>query len=826
MIKNNDFCRVKLHCFILLTFILISFALPAQKTVSGKRTNHAISLDGMLLETAWDEAETATDFINNYPNPGVASNFKSEVKFLYDDQYIYIGAKLTDANPDSIIAFLSERDDYGNADWFGVLIDPYGAGQNGFGFYVTAAGTELDAIIDQTNEDYSWNAVWRSKVKRIAEGWSLEIRIPLTQLRFPKETIQNWRINYIRNIRRNRETSHWSFVDPQQYGEIAQSGYIKGIENLGTPLRLSFSPYSTMYLEDSYDENSKSQNWGFRPRFGMDMKVGLSESFTLDATLVPDFGQTVSDRLVLNLSPFEIRYPENRPFFLEGMDLFGIGDLFYSRRIGAESYLKEQALDSAAIDPNSTISSIPDRAQLINALKISGRTKGGLGIGVFNAIENRSYLNYRDSAGNDHKILAHPLSNYNVFVLSQNLKNNANIALLNTNVIRPEINVLSNVSTLRGLVFNKSRVYSISANTQVSVNSSGNKVNVGRSSAISFQKVKGVNQFNIDYYDCDQNYNPTELGFLPRNNFFGFYGRYRWTGYEATKRLLRRNFSAENTVEYLYKPTKFGYWSVNSEYIVTTKKFLSAGVSLNFYPLGERDFFESRTFGIPVNFPASFQYGGFYSSDYSKRFALDYYVYHRVFDRKGMSNLDLNISPRIRIAPKVFTVLSSTVNRYFNNFGYVRVTDTNYTDQITLGNRERWIVTNSIALDYNFTKTFSLKLRFNHYWQEVSYKSFMELLDDGSYRTSDYSGTDTLGHSYHNTSFNAFTVDFDLRWVVYPGSEIRFVWKYNIYASKNGLDYGYFKTFNNLFDNPYLNSFSVKGLFYIDAGKWFRKKSA
>lgn len=816
---------MKLRLPILLTFILISFCFLAQKTVSGKRTNHALFLDGMLLEVAWDEAETATNFINNYPNPGVESKYKSEVKFLYDDQYLYIGAKLTDNQPDSIMTFLSERDDFGNADWFGVLIDPYGAGQNAFGFYVTAAGTELDAIINQDEEDYSWNAVWRSKVKRIAEGWSVEIRIPLTQLRFPKEQIQNWRINFVRNIRRNRETSHWSPVDPQQYGEIAQSGYITGIENLGNPLRLSFSPYSTIYMDDSYDENTQSQNWEFRPRFGMDMKVGLSESFTLDATLIPDFGQTVSDRLVLNLSPFEVRYPENRPFFLEGMDLFGIGDLFYSRRIGAESYLKGQALDSATQDPNNRVSSVPDRAQLINALKISGRTKGGLGVGVFNALENRSFLEYEDSTGSNRKILAHPLSNYNVFVLSQNLKNNANISLLNTNVIRPEINVISNVSILEGLVFNKSKVFSIAANTKISVNSDGNNIDVGRSSFISFRKVKGVNQFNLDYYDSDEKYNSNEMGFLPRNNFFGFYGRYEWTGYHATKRLLRRNFSAESTLEYLYRPSKLGYLSINTEYIITTKKFLTAGVSLNYYPLGERDFFESRVFGIPVHFPASFQYGGFYSSDYSKRFALDYSVYHRIFERKGMSNLDVNLSPRIRITPKIFTIFSSTVSRYFNNFGYVRVTDTNYTDQIILGNRERWIVTNSIAFDYNFTKTFTLKLRFNHYWQEVSYRSFLELQENGSTRASAYSGVNSLGQSYHNTSFNAFTVDFDLRWVIYPGSEIRFVWKYNIYASKNGLDYGYFNTFRNLFDNPYLNSFSVKGLFYIDAGKWFKKKA-
>ncbi len=791
--------------------------------MQGSRIDSVITLDGMLTEEAWQKASAATDFVINFPNPGVQSTYPSEVKFLFDDNYIYIGANLKDPHPDSILSFLSERDDFGNADFFGVTIDPYGSGQNAFGFYVTAAGTELDALINQTSEDYSWNVVWRSQVKLTSEGWSLEIRIPLTQLRFSKENIQNWRINFARSIRRNRETAYWSPVDPQQYGEIAQSGFLTGIENLGNPLRLSFSPYTTMYVEDAYNPQKQQQEWGFRPRFGMDMKLGLSEGFTLDATLIPDFGQTVSDRLVLNLSPFEVRYPENRPFFLEGMDLFGIGDLFYSRRIGDESYLKYQAIDSVSQDTSNQILSVPDRAQLINALKISGRTKKGLGIGVFNAIENSSHLKYKDSLGQEREVLAHPFSNYNVFVLSQNLKNNANVSFLNTNVLRPEIGLVSNVTNLSTLLFTRDRKYSFNVYTKVSMLSQNQTTALGRSSSFSFNKVQGAHVFTLQYYDADDQYNPTEVGYLQRNNYAGFYGKYRWTGYEATRHHIRRNVIVNNTVEFLYKPFNFAAWSVNGEFIATTKKFHTYGLSLDANPIGEMNFFESRVVGVPVKYPTSFQAGGFFSGNYAKNFALDFYVYHRVFDRKGMGLLEANVSPRIRISPKIFTVLSSTVERYFNDFGYVRVTDPIYSDNIILGNRNRWIVTNSIDFDYSFTKTFRLKLRFNHYWQEVAYRSFMELTNDGTTIGTNYTGADLVGKSYHHTSYNAFTVDFDLRWVVYPGSEIRFVWKYNIYASKNALDLNYFRTFNGLFENPYLNSFSVKALFYIDAGKWYKK---
>lgn len=782
-------------------------------------TTSEIVLDGILNESIWTELPVAKDFIVNYPAAGTASAFPTRVQFTYDDEAIYIAAELDDIRPDSVLSILSQRDDFGNADWFGVLIDPYGSGQNGFGFYVTAAGVECDAIISQTDNDYSWNSIWKSRVVRTEKGWSLEMRIPLTQLRFPTKEIQTWKINFKRQVRRRREYSYWSPVDPQQYGELTQSGSLTGLSNLGNPLRLSFSPYSTAYLENFYNEQSGNQEWRFRPRFGMDVKLGLSESFTLDATVVPDFGQTVSDRLVLNLSPFEVRYAENRPFFLEGTDLFGIGDLFYSRRIGAETTKGGFLVDSLSQTGN-TVESAPSQAQLVNATKLSGRTKFGLGIGIFNAVEKRSYVTYTDSSGNKREALAHPLTNYNVFVLSQNLKGNSNVSLVNTNVYRPDLNQFANVSGLESLLLTKNQKYSFFFRSQLSAIESGlGKSQLGTNSYAKFERVQGVYTYWVDYYLCSKQFDPNDLGFLPNSNFQGSTASLKWTGYEPKGRFLRRNLVATTNVEFLYTPSKFAYWFVEGRAIGTFKNFLTTGFEVTVFPIGSVDHFESRTFGIPVNFPASVTYNYFYSSDYSKKYALDFSISNTTFNANKMNELNFNVGPRVRFSDKLFSFVGVGVNRFFNDYGFVRVADTNYLNEIILGVRNRWIINNSISVDYTFTNRMGIQLRLNHYWQEVQYSNFRQLQQNGNTEQSTYTGLSNEGSSNHNTSYNAFTLDLNYRWVIFPGSEIRFVWKFNIYASKKNLDVNYFRTFDSLFDQPQLNSFSIRALFYLNAGK-------
>ncbi len=816
--------KLYLNVLLLFVFLLGGGVSYAQRSIPAQRITEPISLDGELNEAFWNTVPVADSFIINYPTPGLPANCQTTVQMAYDDHAVYFGVKLHDVTPDSVLSILSQRDDFGNADWFGILIDPYGAGQNGFAFAVTAAGVELDAIINKDDQDFTWNAVWKSRVVLTADGWSLEMRIPLSQLRFPKQSIQTWRINFQRQVRRRREMSYWSPVDPTVYGEITQSGHVTGLADLFSPLRLSFSPYTTAYVENYYNDQSGDQEWRFRQRFGMDMKYGLSEAFTLDATLVPDFGQTASDRLVLNLSPFEIRYNENRPFFLEGMDLFGIGDLFYTRRIGGPTMKGAYLVDSLQSTGN-TVTSASAQAQLINASKISGRTKKGLGIGVFNAVEKRSFVTYKDSLGNEREILAHPLTNYNIFVLSQNLRNNGNISYLNTNVYRPELKQFANANDFQTTLLNKNRTYSLLVEGRTSLIQNPLETLFGHNIYTNFSKISGQLNFDIEYYEMSKTFDCNDLGFLARNNTRGSSAYFKWTEFQPKGKFLRRSMNMGSDVLYLHNPSKFNYWTVNGNFIGTFRNFLTAGIEWDVFPLGEVDHFESRTFGNPVNFPASASIGGFYSSNYAKRFALDLSLYNRIYASKRLNNLDGSVSARIRFSNKVFVVLTTSVSRYTNNYGYViGVTDTNYANDIILGTRNRWIVNNTVSAFYNFTNRMGMVLALNHYWQEVAYKQFLTLQPNGWTTVSTYTGLDANGKNIHNTSYNAFTIDLNFRWVVYPGSEIRFVWKYNIYASENALDLSYFNTFMDLFNQPQLNSFSVKALFFLDAGKLKKRK--
>ena len=296
-----------------------------------------IVIDGKLNEPIWQKAEKATGFTQYAPQPDSPSFQKTEVSILYDNSAIYIGAKMYDKHPDSILKQLSSRDDFSNNnDYFGIEFDTYLDNQNGTIFIVTAAGVQADGIMKFDGIDFSWNSAWYSKVAITDEGWTVEIKIPYSALRFPKNHTQEWGINFIRYIRRNRETSYWSKVDPKASNSLGQAGILKDIHDIVSPVRLALLPYVSAYGENYAGQNAHTFNGG------MDIKYGLSESFTLDMTLIPDFGQTLYDSKVLNLSPIEVRYDEKRYFFTEGLSLFNKDDfyIFYLFYFNANQFIR------------------------------------------------------------------------------------------------------------------------------------------------------------------------------------------------------------------------------------------------------------------------------------------------------------------------------------------------------------------------------------------------------------------------------------------------------------------------------------------------------
>ncbi|HRD40410.1 MAG TPA: DUF5916 domain-containing protein, partial [Bacteroidia bacterium] len=252
---------------------------------------------------------------------------------------IYINAFCYEVSSDSVLHELSTRDNEANADLFGVFFDTYNDDINAFGFFVTAAGTQIDARYSSEGQDFDWNAVWLSAVNITANGWAVEMKIPYSALRFSAKEEQTWGFNALRKIRRLREMSFWNPVLPTINALVRQFGHVTGLKKIKPPLRLSITPYVAGIINNYPYNQPGIDNTTYNASGGLDLKYGISDGFTLDMTLVPDFSQVQSDNQVLNLSPFEVQFQERRPFFTEGTELFNKGGLFYSRRVGGQPLL-------------------------------------------------------------------------------------------------------------------------------------------------------------------------------------------------------------------------------------------------------------------------------------------------------------------------------------------------------------------------------------------------------------------------------------------------------------------------------------------------------
>src|SRR6187551_2931600 len=372
-------------------YFILFYALghSQKKSLQTKFISEKIILDGKLDEETWKSVPIANDFIMFEPDNGkaVPENKRTEVRVLYDNEAIYIGALMYDDEPSKILKEISKRDYFGTADFFGVFINGYNDGQQDFQFYVNAADGQADCLsTDTIGEDYSWDAVWESKALITSFGWVVEMRIPYAALRFSNESKQTWGVNFFREIRRDRHKYSWNFIDSKIATYTQQNGTVSGIENIKTPTRLFFLPYASFYTYANADQKTYGELKG-----GLDIKYGINDAFTLDAMLIPDFGQTKYDDRILNLSPFEQQFNENRAFFTEGTDLFSKGNIFYSRRIGGKPSIDPDLNEDEEIIEN------VQNVNLINALKVSGRTKNGLGIGVLNAVTEKTFAVIQDT---------------------------------------------------------------------------------------------------------------------------------------------------------------------------------------------------------------------------------------------------------------------------------------------------------------------------------------------------------------------------------------------------------------------------------------------
>ncbi len=810
----------KLFVFILFVLTFNNGFSQALKSIGALRVTNSPKIDGNLNDSSWVNAEPAVDLIQNMLSPGMPSEQKCEVKVVYDDAAIYIGAMLYDSSPDSILRELSTRDAEANADLFGVLFDTYNDDINAFGFFVTAAGTQIDARYSSEGQDFNWNAVWQSSVKYNEKGWVIEMKIPYSALRFSAKEEQTWGFNIIRKIRRTREMSFWNFVDPKIDAFVKQFGDLTGLKNIKPPVRLSFSPYiAGLFNHYPYNQvGIKNESYSFSG--GMDLKYGLSDAFTLDMTLVPDFSQVQSDNNVLNLSPFEVQFQERRPFFTEGTELFNKGGLFYSRRVGGLPIGYRNVYSQ--LKGNEVIIKNPTQTRLYNATKLSGRTEKKLGIGIFNAVSGETYATAQDTAGNTRDILSSPLTNYNIVVLDQALKNNSFITLVNTNVTRDGHWHDANVTGLGFEANNKSNTYQVAGFGAMSQKfyPDSNSSFKGYSGRLNFGKSGGNFTWNA-YGNMNTNtYNPNDLGiqFMNNNVDMGLE-----IGYNVYKPFWRLNniFNSVNfSYSRMYVQDAFANFGIYGNSVTTWKKhFFTTGIRYGLEPIITYDWYEPRIFGRFYTFPINYRGGGFISSDYRKKVALDISANYRVFNENQRSTVDIYVSPRWRVNNKLSFIYETYYEDRIDDIGFVFYDS--YTDTITLGRRNLQTISNTLSGVYKFTNKMSLSVRGRHYWSRATYSGYYNLNHDGSLTQ--------YNHLYsHNVNFNAFNIDVVFFWQFAPGSELNIVYKNAVLKSESSINYDYYYNFRGSLNSPQNNSVSIKVLYYIDyldIKKAFRRKN-
>lgn len=784
-----------------------------KKKLSATRTTISPKIDGILDDAAWANAPIASDFIELRPIPGriEPKEGRTEIKIIYDDYAIYVSARMYD-NPDSVVHELVSRDQIGNADFIGVVFDTFLDGVNGYGFFVTAAGVQFDAKYSLIgNEDENWNAVWESSVKLDNKGWTAEIKIPYSALRFSSKEIQNWGMNITRKRTGKNRQTFWNNVDPKVDGFVNQSGILEGLQNIKAPLRLSFSPYVSTLISH-YPYNSVGvKNTQASINGGMDVKYGINQSFTLDMTLIPDFGQVQSDYRVLNLTPFEVKFNENRQFFTEGTELFNKGDLFYSKRIGSiPSYF-----DLSEIKSSDKIIKNPQEGKILNATKVSGRTAKGLGVGLFNAVTNNMFTEVEDASGNRRAIESQPLTNYNIFVLDQSLKNNSSISVINTNVLRQGKAYDANVSAALFNISNKSNKYFISGAGKMSyVTDNPNKENrSGYSYEFGLGKKSGSFTFSYDQEFSDSKFDPSDMGFYTNNNFFDQSMNFGYNIYKPGK--WYNQIQAWTEIEYSrrFKPGDFQSFGVFPGVYIQYKNFWSTELIGSF--LAEsNDFYESRN-GQVFKAPASSRVGIYLNGNRAKPYNYGGNFVVQKLDLMNGVSYNYYFYQNLRINDKLAFGLDLNYQPSYNFVNWVAMNG----KQSIFSRYDRNTVENTMDAKYSFSNKMGLQLGVRHYWSDRRNKDFYVLNTVG--RLDPY----TAAVQNVDRNYNVFNIDLMYIWQFSPGSELSITYKNAAETNEKFYTKRYGRNIDYVLSGPQNNSLSIKILYFVDYLNLVKKKA-
>jgi Domain of unknown function (DUF5916) len=816
------------HLHLLLLTLCICVAVQAQQmtarpSIEAKKVAKAIKIDGKLDEVAWKDAAFVNNFIEFRPTAFKPENSgnKTEIFLMYNNDGIYVGGKCFEQNADSIAKELIGRDGFNsNNDFIGITLDTYNDKINGFEYFITPLSEQMDAKISAGNEDGDWNAVWEGKSIVEKDGWSFEIFIPFSAIRFGKGKVQNWGLNFIRKRIKSGQLFSWASVNPQINGFLPQEGFWNGVTDVKPPLRLQFSPYVSYYAT-SFSKTAPGEKKVVNQfNGGMDVKYGINQAFTLDMALIPDFGQVQTDYRVLNITPFEQQFSERRPFFTEGTELFSKGGLLYTRRIGKNPNQVNYAYDNSTTDE--AIIKDPQETKIANATKISGRMQNGLAIGVLNAITSKQNATIQNTVTKDErKVQSFPLTNYNMIVIDKTLKHNSSVSFANTNVMRSGRDYDANVSMVLANFNDKTNTWNIGGQAGVSnlIGAAPNAKTIsGYTQSIYFGKTSGKLNFNISSDYTDKKFDKNDMGYQSNNNTFdnGFY-----VGYNINKPKGWYNRIGGNLNGYLsslaspldplkQKGHMFQEYFMAANFFGQTKKLWFFYANINNRIQGN-DYYEARQEG------RVFKRGGrtgLYmnvTSNEAKKYSFSPEIglrWGRQF--KGTSGYTIGFFHKLRLNQKLSINHGASYENNKNQAGFADFRGSN----ILFAKRDTRTIQNTINVKYSFTNKMGLTLNVRHYWSGVDPTEILLLNTQGKLEKPSFT---TNVPSFYARNFNSFALNMIYTWQVANGSFLNIAWQdeANEFVAKD-YEQNYFTNIKRTFNVNNANTISVKLVYFID----------
>lgn len=618
-----------------------SLTLAQQNSVHAIHITESMEINGLLTEAAW-QGPGFSALKQKDPVQGADPTERTEVWVAYDDAALYVAARLYDSSPDSIMQILGRRDADITADWFSVYLDPYFDRRSGYYFAVTAAGCISDGTMYNDDwTDNSWDGVWESAVQVDQLGWTVEMRIPFSQLRFHENSEHTWGINFKRTIGRRNEFDYLAFTPRDESGFVSRFGTLTGISSITPGGTVEVLPYINTRAEYVHSNAGDPFNPGSRylPGLGADLKVGLTSNLTLNATVNPDFGQVEVDPAVVNLSDVETFFSEKRPFFIEGANVFEFGyggsnnfwgfnwsnpTIFYSRRIGRSPQGSLPQYDYA---------DLPLGTHILGAAKLTGRVFDEWKIGTIHALTNREHADIQN-AGLRSRVEIEPLTYYGISRIQRDFDGGKQgLGIIATYVkrgfsdqsLRGQINSDALVAGVDGWFFldddkkyvvtgwgsfssvqgSTDRMRSLQQNSahyfqrpdldHVSVDTNATSM-TGYAGRLMLNKQKGPIVVNAAVGVVNPKYEVNDLGFLGRTDIINSHIvlGYKWSDPTEYYRFFRIQASTFGNLDFSGNKIWHGYWS-NIYVEFTNYYWLAMGGAYNPFTMDTR-----RTRGGPA----------------------------------------------------------------------------------------------------------------------------------------------------------------------------------------------------------------------------------